>query len=249
MTTMTLDGKVALVTGGARGIGASICERLSRHGAAVAFTYVQSHDNACALVDSISAGGGRARAVCSDVAEPADVAATIRETLDAFGRIDILVNNAALQLSGAVESYPLDKLDRMLAVNVRGLFLMTQEALRHMSAGARIINVGSISSDYMPVADHAVYAMTKGAVASLTRGLARDLGTRGITVNNVQPGRIATELLMTAIGPLADKIKAGVALQRFGDVSEVAALVAFLAGPDASFITGASLRVDGGASA
>lgn len=167
-------------------------------------------------MDSIHKDGGQARAICGDVAEPADVEATIRETLKAFGRIDILVNNAALQLSGAVESYSLDKFDRMLAVNVRGVYLTTQAPLRYMSAGARIINVGSISSDYMPVADHAIYAMTKGAVSSLTRGLARDLGPRGITVNNVQPGRIEDDLLISAIGPLAEKIKAGVALQHFG---------------------------------
>ena len=176
-------------------------------------------------------------------------AAALREAVETFGRLDILVNNAGIELSGEVADYPLDRLDRMIAVNIKSVIVAIQEALRHMVHGGRIINIGSISSEYMPLAGHAIYAMTKGAIAGLTRGLARDLGPRGITVNNVQPGRVATDLLMSALGNSADAARASIPAGRFGEPDEVAALVSFLAGDTGSFINGAHLRVDGGASA
>jgi 3-oxoacyl-[acyl-carrier protein] reductase len=243
-----LSGKVALVTGGARGIGAATAQRLSAEGAAVALTYVQSAAPAEALVGAIEADGGQALAIQADSAHPAEVRAAIAATVDRFGGLDILVNNAGIQRPGTIWDYALDDLDAMIAVNIKGLFVATQEALRHMGQGGRIINIGSISSDHMPLGGHAVYAMTKGAVASLTRGLARDLGPRGITINNVQPGRIDTDMIRAAIGPIADRMREAIALQRFGTTDEVAALVAYLAGPEAAFVTGASLKVDGGTS-
>lgn len=230
----SLEDKVALVTGGARGIGAAVCERLAADGAKVAFTYVQSDEKAAALVARIASLGGRALAIRGDVAVPQDVARSVADAVEAFGPVDILVNNAGLQISGLVETYPIETLDRMIAVNIRGVVLMIQAVLRDMPDGGRIINMGSVSSDYMPLTERAIYAMTKGAVASLTRGLARDLGPRGITVNNVQPGRIETKLMLETLGPLAEQVKSTVALKRFGDVREAAALVSFLAGPDAS---------------
>ena len=244
-----LKNKVALVTGGARGIGAAIVERLCAEGAAVAFTYVTATQPADALVKAIARTGGTALAIHADSGDSDAVKGAVAETVEVFGRLDILVNNAGIEMPGAVETYPLDKLDRMIAVNIKGLFIATQEAVRHMTEGGRIINIGSVSSDFMPVPEHAVYAMTKGAVASFTRGLARDLGPRGITVNNVQPGRVQTDLLAAVCQASGtEKIVAPVALKRLGKSEEVASLVAYLASAEAAFVTGANMKVDGGAS-
>jgi 3-oxoacyl-[acyl-carrier protein] reductase len=243
-----LSEKVAIITGGARGIGASIARRLSEEGAAVSITYATSGPQAEALVKEIEQNGARAMAIRADSADVNSVRAAIAKTIDAFGRLDILVNNAAVNHSGTILDYSLGDLDEMIAVNIKGVFVATQEAVRYMREGARIINIGSVSSDYMPKSGFAVYAMTKGAVASLTRGLARDLGPRGITINNVQPGRIDTEMLREALGPRAEAVRQTIAVQRFGKVDEVAALVVYLASPAAAFITGANLKVDGGVS-
>jgi len=243
-----LTGKVAFVTGASRGIGAAIAKKLSSAGAATVITHRHSPEAASAVVDDITHAGGSAFAVRADSRSPAEVEAAIDQTVARFGSLDIMVNNAAIQGSGHIESYPIDLLDQMIEVNIRSVFLAIQEAIRHMPNGSPIINIGSVSSDYMPYAGHAVYAMTKGAVSSLTRGLARDLGPRRITVNNVQPGRIDTEMLRKALGDCAAKAKAAIPMRKFGEVEDVAGLVAFLAGPDASYITGASLRVDGGVS-
>jgi 3-oxoacyl-[acyl-carrier protein] reductase len=244
----TLDHKVALVTGGSRGIGAAIVERLCAEGAAVAFTYLASSGAADALAQKINQRGGKALAILADSADVSQIKSAVQSTFERYGGLDILVNNAGVEVSGTIYDYSLEDLDRSIAVNIRGLFVATQEAVRHMHLGGRVINIGSVSSDFMPIPGHAIYAMTKGAVGSLTRGLARDLGPRGITVNNVQPGRVDTELMRAALGQLAERARAGIAVERFGKVEEVAGLVAFLAGPEASYITGASLKIDGGAS-
>jgi 3-oxoacyl-[acyl-carrier protein] reductase len=243
-----LNSKVAVVTGGARGIGASIAKRLSEEGAAVAITYSKSKESAAALVKAIETDAGRALAIHADSADVHDVRAAIAKTVETFGRLDILVNNAAISRPGPISDYSLDALDEMIAVNIRGLFVATQEAVRHMGEGGRIINIGSVSSDYMPIPGHAVYAMTKGAVASLTRGLARELGPRGITINNVQPGRIDTDLVRAALGAGIDRVRETIPLRRFGRTNEVASFVAYLASPEAAFVTGANLKVDGGVS-
>ncbi|MGI3902115.1 MAG: SDR family NAD(P)-dependent oxidoreductase [Janthinobacterium lividum] len=197
---------------------------------------------------TIKGEGGRALAILADSGSENAVRRAVRETADVFGHIDILVNNAAVELSGEVSDYATGDLDMMIAVNIKGVVAAIQEALHHMGRDGRIINIGSISSDYMPASGHAIYAMTKGAIAGLTRGLVRDLGPRGITINNVQPGRVETALLRSALGPHLEAAKAAIPLQRLGRPEEVAALVAFLAGPDSSFVNGAHLRVDGGIS-
>ena len=251
-----LQGKVALVTGGSRGIGAAIPKRLAQEGAAVAVTYSATGERAAEVVAVIEAEGGQALAIRADSGDAGAVKAAVAETVKVFGRLDVLVNNAAIARVGTIFDYSLRDFDEMIAVNIRGLFVATQEAVRHMREGGRIINIGSVSSDYMPLAGGAVYSLTKGAVASLTRGLARDLGPRGITINNVQPGRIETDLLRETVhrvipgkGSLADKLVETIAVKRFGLAEEVAGMVAYLAGPDAAYVTGANLKIDGGASA
>ena len=241
----TLAGKVALVTGGSRGLGAAITQRLAASGAAVAFTYSTSPGKALEVSAAIEAAGGKALAIKADAADPEAVRHSVTKTVGAFGRIDILVNNAGALAVAPIEQFTLADFDKMIAVDVRGLFIATQEAARHMKEGGRIIHIGSCNSDRVPFAGGSVYALTKGAVAAFTKGVARDLGPRGITVNNVQPGPVDTDM-NPASGAFAELNRSFTALKRYGEPDEIAGFVAYLASPEASFITGASLLADGG---
>ena len=241
----TLTGKVALVTGGSRGLGAAIAKRLASDGAAVAITYTSSPQKADEVVRVIESNRGRAVAIRADSADVDAVRNAVAETVKAFGGLDILVNNAGIATLAPIDEFKLAEFDRLIAVNVRAVFVAVQEAARHMKQGGRIINIGSVNSDLMPFAGGSVYALTKGAVASFTRGLARDLGPRGITVNNIQPGPVDTDM-NPADGPFAETLKGLIALGRYGQGDEVAAMVAYIASPEAAFVTGASLKIDGG---
>lgn len=243
--TKKLAGKVALITGGSRGIGAAIARRLALDSAAVAITYASAQQKADEVVRAIESAGGRAVAIRADSADAVAVKSAVAETVRRLGRLDALVNNAGIAVMAPLEQFLLEDFDRMVAVNVRAVFLAAQEASRHMSEGGRIITIGSVNADRIPFPGGAVYAMTKAAVAGLTRGLARDLGPRGITVNNVQPGPIDTDM-NPADGPYSEAMKGWTALGRFGRGEEIAAMVAYLAGPEAGFVTGASLTIDGG---
>ncbi|QXI26986.1 3-oxoacyl-ACP reductase family protein [Pseudomonas vanderleydeniana] len=248
MNEHDLSGKVALVQGGSRGIGAAIVKRLAAHGAAVAFTYVSSASKAEALRDSVIADGGKALAIKADSASADEIRQAVSDTVKAFGRLDILVNNAGVLAMGPLETFSLEDFDRTLAINVRSVFIATQEAARHMGDGGRIINIGSTNAERMPFAGGATYAMSKSALVGLTKGLARDLGPRGITVNNVQPGPVDTDM-NPANSEFADSLLSLMASGRYGHVDEIASFVAYLAGPEAGYITGASLTIDGGFSA
>jgi 3-oxoacyl-[acyl-carrier protein] reductase len=243
-----LAGKVALVTGGSRGIGAAIAKRLATNGASVAVTYSKGTDAAAALVKSIEGAGGKAAAIQADAADAHAVTRAVERTVTLFGRLDVLVNNAGTAIPMKVEETTLADFDRVFAVNVRGVFVATQAALKHLKAGGRIIMIGSSLGERVFMPGMAPYSATKGAVKLFTQGLARELGARGITVNNVQPGPIDTEL-NPASGEWAVNQKAAVPLDRYGKADEVAALVAFVAGPESSFINGANLTVDGGTNA
>jgi 3-oxoacyl-[acyl-carrier protein] reductase len=240
-----LSNKVALVTGGSRGIGAAIAARLARDGAAVALTYAASAAKAGQVVQSIQAEGGNAVAIEADSADPEAVKRAVAETAERLGRLDILVNNAGVIHLAPIDDFPDDEFERMLAINVRGVFAATKAAARLMSEGGRIIIVGSVNSDSVPFSGASVYALTKGAVASFARGLARDLGPRGITVNNIQPGPIDTDM-NPADGQFASTLRGHLAIQRYGSAEEIAGLVAYLAGPEGGYITGANLKIDGG---
>ena len=246
MTTQhSLQGKAAFVQGGSRGIGAAIVQRLAREGASVAFTYVSSDDKAQALVKSIETSGGKALAIKADSADETSVRTAIDSAAKAFGKIDILVNNAGVLAFGEIDALTMDDFDRTIAVNVRSVFVASQQAARHMPDGGRIITIGSVNADRMPFQGGAVYAMSKSAIVGLTKGLARDLGPRGITVNNVQPGPVDTDM-NPADGDMADGMRSFMALNRYGKDSEIASFVAYLSGPEAGYITGANLTIDGG---
>ena len=244
----TLAGKVALVTGGSRGLGAAIAKRLAHDGAAVALTYTSSPQKADEVVLAIEAAGGKALALAADSADVEAVKHAVAETVNTLGRLDILVNNAGVGAFAPIDQFSIDEFDRLVAVNIKGVFVATQEAIRHIGEGGRIIMIGSVSSDSTPFAGISVYALTKGAVASFTRGLARDLAPRGITVNNIQPGPIETDM-NPAEGDFADGLKKITALGRYGQSDEVAGLVSYLASPEAAFVTGANLKIDGGITA
>jgi 3-oxoacyl-[acyl-carrier protein] reductase len=240
-----LIGKTALVQGGSRGIGAAIVKRLAEQGAAVAFTFVSSEDKARALHDDITAAGGKALAIKADSASEQAIRDAVAKTVEAFGGVDILVNNAGVLAIAPLEEFKLEDFDRTLAINVRSVFIASQEAARHMKEGGRIINIGSTNADRMPFGGGGVYAMSKSALVGLTKGLARDLGPRGITVNNVQPGPVDTDM-NPADSDFAESLMGLMAVPRYGKAEEIAAMVAYLAGPEAGYVTGASLTIDGG---
>ena len=244
-TRAPLQGRVALVTGGSRGIGAAIVRRLATDGASVAFTYGRGVEDAEALAAEISAHDRRVLAIRADSADPVAVQNAIETTLDAFGSLDILVNNAGVAHAAPLDEFPLVEFDRMLAVNVRGVFTAIQGASRHLGRGGRIITIGSVNADRVPVAGIGAYAMTKAAVAGLTRGLARELGPRGITVNTVQPGPTATDMNPDA-GAFAQAMKDLMPLGHYAQPADIASAVAYLAGPESRFVTGATWDVDGG---
>jgi 3-oxoacyl-[acyl-carrier protein] reductase len=245
-SSSALAGKVAFVTGGSRGIGAAIVRRLVRDGAAVAFSYSNAKDAADALVHSIQFEGGRALALKIDSADADALKAGIDQAAKHFGGgIDILVNSAGVLHLGAIEQFTLADFDRTIAVNVRAVFVAIQAVLAHMGRGGRIVNIGSTNAERMPFAGGSVYAMSKSALTGLVQGLARDLGPRGITVNNVQPGPVDTDM-NPADGPMAATMHSFMALDRHGHADEIAGMVAYLVGPEAAFVTGAGLTIDGG---
>ena len=243
-----LEGKVALITGGSRGIGAAIAKRLAADGANVAITYTKGADAAASVVKEIERAGGKAIAIQADAADADASKAAVEKTVATFGRLDVLVNNAGTAIPKTFEDTTLEELDRVIDINVRGIFVATQAALKHMKSGGRIIMIGSCVGERAMTPGLVPYSATKGAVKMFTQGLSREVGTRGITVNNIQPGPIDTDL-NPAAGDWAAPQKANTALDRYGSVDEVAALVAFVAGPEASYITGANLTVDGGTNA
>jgi 3-oxoacyl-[acyl-carrier protein] reductase len=243
-----LEGKIALITGGSRGIGAGIAKRLAADGANVAITYTKGADAAVAVVKEIEGAGGKAIAIQADSTDAGAVNAAVERTAKTFGRIDVLVNNAGTAIPKKFEETTLEDLDQMIDLNFRGSLVATQAALKHMKDGGRIIMIGSSVGERMMTPGLAAYSATKGAIKMFTQGLSREVGGRGITVNNIQPGPIDTEL-NPASGEWAVPQKALTSLNRYGTVDEVAALVSFVAGPEASYITGANLTVDGGTNA
>jgi 3-oxoacyl-[acyl-carrier protein] reductase len=243
-----LAKKAALVTGGSRGIGAAIAKRLAADGASVAITYAKDAGAAAAVVKAIEASGGKAVAIQADAADAEAVRGAVEKAVSALGGLDIVVNNAGTAIPKSFEETTLEELDRVININVRGVFVTTQAALKHLKKGGRIINIGSCVGERMMTPGLVPYSATKGAVKMFTQGLSREVGRRGITVNNVQPGPIDTDL-NPAAGDWAAPQKAMTALGRYGTVEEVAALVAFVASPEAAYITGANLTVDGGTNA
>src|SRR2546425_7289479 len=243
-----LTNKTALVTGASRGIGAAIAKRLAADGASVAITYTKGADAAARVVKDIEGAGGKAIAIQADATDAKAVSAAVEKTVATFGRLDVLVNNAGTAIPKPFEEATLEEMDRVLSINVRGVFVATQAALKHMKSGGRIIMIGSAVGERVAAPGLVPYAATKGAVKMFNQALAREIGSRGITVNNVQPGPIDTEL-NPASGDWAVPQKAATALGRYGRADEIAAMVAFVAGPESSYMTGANLTVDGGMNA
>lgn len=242
----SLSNKRALVTGGSRGIGAAIVKRLAAEGAHVAFTYASSPGKADEVAKAAQALGVKALAIQSDSADANAVVAAVETTVKELGGIDILVNSAGVIALGPIDGIKLSDFDRVVAINVRAVFVATQAAVKHMKEGGRIINIGSCNAERMPFAGGAVYAMSKSALLGLVQGVARDLGARGITINNVQPGPIDTDGNPDNTD-FAKMLKNQVlAMPRYGKAEEVAGMVAYLAGPEAGYVTGASLTIDGG---
>jgi 3-oxoacyl-[acyl-carrier protein] reductase len=243
-----LEGKIALVTGGSRGIGAAIAKRLAADGASVAITYANDASSASAVVKEIEDGGGKAVAIQADAADAQAVTGAVEKAVATLGRLDVLVNNAGTAIPKTFEETALEEMDRLIDINIRGVLVTTHAALKHMNDGGRIIMIGSAVGERVQVPGLVPYSATKGAVKMFTQGLSREVGGRGITVNNVQPGPVDTDL-NPATGEWAVPQKAATVLGRYGRVDEIASMVAFVAGPESSYITGANLTVDGGMNA
>ncbi|WP_035611607.1 SDR family oxidoreductase [Haloferula sp. BvORR071] len=243
--TSTLAGKAALVTGASRGIGAAIARRLAADGAAVAITYSASPEKAQEVVKSIEAAGGKAIAIQADAADAVAVRAAVARAATELGGLDILVNNAGVAIMAPLADLSEADFDKTFAINVKALFVASQEAANYLPQGGRIIHIGSVNSDSAPFPGLSAYSMSKGAVAGMNRAMARDLGPRGITVNNIQPGPVDTDL-NPATGPFADTLRGLMALGRYGSGEEIAGLVSYLVGPEGSYVTGANLKIDGG---
>jgi 3-oxoacyl-[acyl-carrier protein] reductase len=239
---------VALVTGGSRGIGAAIAKRLAADGACVAITYAKDATAASSVVTAIELAGGKAVAIQADAANAEAVKAAVEKAVATLGRLDVLVNNAGTALPKKFEDTTLEELDRLIDINIRGTFITTHAALKHMNNNGRIIMIGSCVGERLMTPGLVPYAATKGAIKMFTQGLSREGGDRNITVNNIQPGPIDTDL-NPAAGDWAVPQKAATALNRYGTVDEIASLVSFVASPDSSYITGANLTIDGGTNA
>ncbi|WP_238651877.1 3-oxoacyl-ACP reductase family protein [Paenibacillus piscarius] len=249
-TTSTMNkplaGRKAFVTGGARGIGAAIVRRLAEDGASVAFTYVSAHSKAEELVEEIKSAGGQALAIRADSADFEALKGAADETIQTFGGIDILVNNAGISSLKPYDQFTLEEFDQIVAVNLKAVFVAVQAAAPQMKSGGRIINIGSISAEFNPFPGNSLYVATKAAVAGLTRALARDLAPQGVTVNNIQPGMIDTDM-NPENGPYASGADM-IPLGRYGKASEIASMVAYLSSSEAGYTTGATLNIDGGGS-
>jgi 3-oxoacyl-[acyl-carrier protein] reductase len=243
-----LTGKTALVTGGSRGIGAAIAKRLAAEGASVAITYTKGADAAVSVVKEIERAGGNAMAIQANATDAKAVTAVVETTVATYGPLDVFVNNAGTAVPKPFLETTLEELDHVIDLNVRGALIATLSALRQMKDGGRIIMIGSCVGERMMTPGLVAYAATKGAIKMFAQGLSREVGGRGITVNNIQPGPIDTDL-NPASGDWATPQKAMTALNRYGHVEEIAAMVAFVAGPEAAYITGANLTVDGGTNA
>ena len=243
-----LKGKAALVTGASRGIGAAIARRLAERGADVAITYVNSAGRAAEVVKQIEATGSRGLAIQADSAQVEPLVSAVDQAAAAFGRLDILVNNAGIFPYGPPEDVTLEQIDQTLAIHVRGVFVASQAALKHMGAGGRIISIGSCFAQRVPHGGVTLYSMSKSALIGFTKGLARDVGARGITVNVIDPGSTDTDM-NPATGAGADGQRALTALGHFGKPEDIASMAAYLASDEARVVTGASIAVDGGANA
>lgn len=237
-----LTGKVAIVFGGSRGIGAAAARRLANDGANVAVTYVSAPERAAETVGAIEAAGRTGLAIEADNADPAAIEAAVAQAVDRFGRLDIAVVNAGILLLGDVATVSVENLDRMLNVNVRGVFLSIQAAAARLADGGRIITIGSNTAVRSGHPGSSVYSMTKAAVAVMVKGIAIDLAGRGITVNNIQPGPTVTDMTVDHI----ERIKPLIPLKRAADPDEIAGLVAYLASKESGYMTGSSLTIDGG---
>lgn len=243
-----LAGKRALVTGGSRGIGAAIAETLARNGADVAITYNNSAARAEEVVASIKASGRRGLAIRADSADPDAIRRAVSDTVEQLGGLDILVNSAAIGLAGPVVEVDLDQFQAMMDINVRAPFVAAQAAIPHLPKGGRIISIGSALADRVPFPGITAYAMSKSALLSFTRGLSRELGPQGVTVNLVLPGSTDTDA-NPATGDGADFQRSLSSIGRYAEPREIADAVVFLAGPGADMVTGSTLLVDGGANA
>ncbi|WP_276484221.1 3-oxoacyl-ACP reductase family protein [Paraflavitalea pollutisoli] len=240
-----LENKIALVTGGSRGIGAGIVKRLAAEGAKVAFTYAQSAGAAKTLVAEVIQAGGHALAIQADSHSPEDIHKAVALTVETFHGIDILVNNAGVYNANHIEHFTLEEYESSMAVNVRAVFVASQAAAQHMTNGGRIITIGSNMADRVTDAGGALYAMSKSALIGLNKGIARDLGAQGITVNLVQPGPIDTDM-NPANAPHAAGLTQRMAIAHYGTPAHIAGLVAYLASDESSFITGTAITIDGG---